>query len=351
MREPPSIPEEHLRACLREHYGLSAVTLEFLPVGFDSRAGVYRVVNEQRKSFLLKATSGPLYEPGCLVPRYLADQGIAAAVAPLPNTQGGLWSRAGDSGDWTVTVYPFIEGETGWDPAMTDAQWEAVGTTLRRIHQVTLPPGGFPSIRHETFDPTQYGRWVRTFDAQHAPARGGSRLEQTLRARWMEHRTTIHEVLTMLESLAGVLRGRSGPYVLCHADLHPANVIRDHANCVFVIDWGDAMLALKERDFLFVGEPPADDSESGGAPPFFRGYGQVEIDWVALTYYRCERVVQDLIECAQCVCFRDDLGEESKADELRLFGDIFAAGDEVDAVWATAAHLPPDLRFRTGAAS
>jgi spectinomycin phosphotransferase len=120
---------------------------------------------------------------------------------------------------------------------------------------------------------------------------------------------------------------------------------------VFVIDWDDVMLAPKERDFLFVGEAPVAGSAPDDASPFFQGYGPAEIDWVALTYYRCERVVQDVIECAREACFRDDLGEETKSDAVRLFGAIFAAGDMIDAAWAAAAHLPPDLRSHINAAS
>jgi hypothetical protein len=36
-----------------------------------------------------------------------------------------------------------------------------------------------------------------------------------------------------LEKLAGVLQKQSGPYVFCHADLHPANLIRDSNGHVF----------------------------------------------------------------------------------------------------------------------
>ena len=64
------------------------------------------------------------------------------------------------------------------------------------------------------------------------------------------------------------------------------------------------MLAPKERDFIFVREPQAD--------AFWEGYGQAEIDWMALTYYLWERVVQDVIECTEDVFFRDDWGEESQ---------------------------------------
>jgi spectinomycin phosphotransferase len=144
-----------------------------------------------------------------------------------------------------------------------------------------------------------------------------------------------------------VLQSRTLPYVISHADLHPANLLRDHLGHVFVIDWDEVMLAPKERDFLFVKESSADSEALPGTPAFFQGYGQTEIDWIALTYYRYERVVQDLIACAQEVFFRDDLGEGTKADSVQLFHAILADGGEIDAASQASAHLPSDLTIPT----
>lgn len=83
MREKPAIPEERLRICLQEHYDFCPVTLEFLPLGLDYDAGVYRVVSEQGTICLLKATIRPLYEPRCLIPRYLNDQGLPRLWLPF----------------------------------------------------------------------------------------------------------------------------------------------------------------------------------------------------------------------------------------------------------------------------
>jgi len=154
MYEQPGIPVDHLRACLQDQYDLIPATFEFLPLGLDSYAGVYRVVSEQGTASLLKVTSRPLYEPGCLVPRYLNEQGITSVVAPIPTRSGGLWTQLEE---WTVLVYPFIDGDTSWT-GMTDEQWEEVGAIFERIHQVRLPSFGFESLRKETFDPTEYAR-------------------------------------------------------------------------------------------------------------------------------------------------------------------------------------------------
>ena len=334
MREQPKIPEERLRACLQDQYDLSPVTLEFLPRGQDYHAGVYRVVSEQGTLYLLKVTSRPLYEPGCLVPRYLRDQGITSVVAPVPTKSYALWTKLVD---WTVIVYPFIDGDTSWT-GMTNEQWKEVGTIFKQIHQVRLEPVGFSSLRKETFDPTEYARWVRAFETQHLHSRhGGSGSARALRASWVAHQSTIHTVVTSLEKLAEVLQSRIFPYVICHADLHPANLIRDHAGHVCVIDWDEVMLAPKERDFIFVREPQAD--------AFWEGYGQSEIDWMLLSYYLWERVVQEVIVDTQDVCFRDDLGEETRAEAVQLFDEILAEGGEIDAASQASAHLPSDLNI------
>jgi spectinomycin phosphotransferase len=339
MREPPSIPEQRLRACLQDWYGLIPTTFDFLPLGLDYHAGVYRVRSEQGSDYLLKVTSRPLYEPACLVPRYLRDQGITEVVAPLPTKSNALWAQLED---WRVIVYPFIEGDTSWE-GMTDAQWREVGSVFKHIHQAVLPSQvRLEEMKKETFDAAQYARWIRGFEAEHARAQDGEGTSEcTLRDLWMAHQSTIHAGVTTLEKLAEVLQRRELPFGICHADLHPANLLRDAASHVFVIDWDEVMLAPRERDFIFISELQAE--------AFFQGYGQVEIDWTALTYYLWERVLQDVIACAQDVFSRDDLGEESKADIVQLFRNILESrSSTLTAAYTAMNHLPPDLAAHIG---
>lgn len=170
MREPPRITEEQLRTCLQDQYDLGLVTLEFLPLGHDYDAAVYHAMSKQGTAYLLKVTSRPLYEARCLIPRYLNDQGIASVVAPLRTRSGALWTVLSE---WTVIVYPWISGDSSLI-GMTDEQWKQVGTIFKQIHQVMLPPVGFESLRKETFDPTEYIRWVRTFETQQVHTEAGS---------------------------------------------------------------------------------------------------------------------------------------------------------------------------------
>lgn len=348
MREPLGISTERLYTCLQEHYDLIPATLDFLPLGLDYRAGVYQLVSKQGAVCLLKVRSGTLYEPGCLVPAYLSAQGITSVVAPLPTRNHALWARIEG---WTVIVYPFLEGETSWT-GMTDEQWQKTGSILKQIHQIVPPSSGFESLRKETFDPTGYTQWIKMFEAQHLhESSGESASQHALRSSWLENQSTIHAVVVSLEKLAAVLRRGQLPHVICHADLHPANLLRDRTGHVFVIDWDEVMLAPKERDFLFIKESPTDSETLPGAPTFFQGYGQMDIDWVALTYYRYERVIQDVIACAENVCLRGDLGEGSRESEAQLFQEVLAEGGEIDAATHASAHLSSDLTVPISARS
>jgi spectinomycin phosphotransferase len=328
MREPPKILEQHLRACLQDQYHLSPVTLEFLPRGKDYSAGVYRVVSKEGADYLLKVTSRPLYEPSCLVPRYLSNQGIAAVVAPVPTKSNALWTRLMD---WTVIVYPFHDGDTSLT-TMTDELWQKVGSIFKQIHQATPPSEGFELLRKESFDPSGYARWVHTFESQHLHLHDGeSASKLAFRDSWVAHQATIHTGVTLLEKLAERIQARSFPYVICHADLHAANLIRDAAGHVFVIDWDEVMLAPRERDFIFVRSPQAD--------AFWQGYGVIEIDWMLLSYYLWERVIQDVIEDAQNVCFKDDLAEETRAHLAQVFHASLVGGSNLNAAYKASAHL------------
>ncbi len=357
MSDALTIPAERLRACLRERYGLAVDIIERLSLGLDSSARVYRVVSATGLAYLVKARSAAFYEASCAAPRYLADQGIAAVVAPLPTLEGALWTRLDAVRDWVIAVYPYIAGISGWRPAMSDAQWRATGAIFRQIHDAPLPLAGSMALRRESFEPERYAHEVAEIEARHGEAESGTPTVQALReqsrSQWTAHRATIHALLAAMETLAPTLRLGAGPLVICHADLHPGNLLRDDAGGVFVVDWDDVMLAPKERDFLFVGDPRAgrkdaavgtDGAGGADAASFYQGYQVETIDWLALTYYRCERIITDVIECARDVFFRGDTDDDVIADAAGLLNAVLAPGDGMAVgVRQAASQLPPGL--------
>ena len=95
------------------------------------------------------------------------------------------------------------------------------------------------------------------------------------------------------------------------------------------------MLAPKERDFLFVRPPHVD--------AFFQGYGQVEIDWVALTYFLWNGRPRFASSVPTSV-LQGDWAEESRAEAVQLL-DVILAEDRshIEAAYQASAHLPGNL--------
>jgi spectinomycin phosphotransferase len=196
---------------------------------------------------------------------------------------------------------------------MTAAQWSHVGATFRRIHEAALPPEGFAGIRSERFDPSEYATAVTELGDRFAQPPGDSPAEHEIRSLWVKYRSVTDEILVTMREFAEALQGPEFRVGVCHADLHAANLLRDRPEHAYVIDWDDVMLAPKERDLIFVRDQ--DDPEGS---PFFDGYGQADVDWGALAYYRYERVITDLIAYAQ-EAMLPDLSAETKAESVRRF--------------------------------
>lgn len=337
MREKPNIPDIEIQAVLQSEYGLANTAIEFLPLGLDTRAGVYRIASDDGAAYLLKVTQRlPLYAASLQAPRTLHDHGIDAIVAPIRTLSNTL--QVAIAG-WAAMLYPFIEGISGWDVRLNDAQWRNLGETLNRIQALDLPQNELGPIKQEIFNPGSYSDWIQVFESTELNNEHGTSNERTLRALWREHQSEIDRGMRLMEQLGVYLQRQTIDHVICHADLHPGNMIRTTGDKVFIVDWDEVMLAPKERDFLFIKGVHEPDRNSY---PFFQGYGHVEIDWVALTYFIWERVITDLIVCAQDT-FRADLEEATKAEAIDLFAIIMSDEGEVTTARKAEARLPGSL--------
>lgn len=338
MLEKPAISELEIETCLQQSYGLHPASLDFLPWGNDANGWVYRVSGADGASYFLKLKQGALYPAAYLAPGFFKDQGITSVVAPLPTRANELWAPLGNL---TAILYPFIEGDNGWNNGLPGQRWQELGAAVKSIHSLEPPAYLLETLRKERFDLQEYLE-LHTLDRQLYIMEGKDALEREFIAIWKAKRPIITGLLNQMVKLAAILREASLPLVICHADLHPGNVLLDPGGPLFIIDWDDVMLAPKERDFLFV---EVGDLAESQPPPFFQGYGKVAINWLALAYYRCERVIQDVLAFAQDVFFRPDFGPENRASSVGWFGSIFEPSGEVEATLATARQLSSSLIF------
>jgi spectinomycin phosphotransferase len=328
MREPPSnLADDALLDALRRAYRQAVTRITFLPLGHDSSAWVYRADAEDGTPYFLKVRTRVDNRPALAVPFALHEQGVTQVVAPLPAAGGELWASAGD---YAIILYPFVEGRTGMEQGMSDAQWRAYGAVMRQVHAAAVPAELAAGMRREDFSPG----WAPSLRAVDAAVAAGSLEGEERRDTaqfWTERRDTIHHLLERAESLGRRLAASALPLVLCHADVHTNNVLLEPDGRAWLVDWDETMLAPKERDLMFVlggGISRALVSERDEAL-FLEGYGEAAADRLALAYYRYAWAVNDIGAYGAEVFLRPDLGPVTRRAALQSLRTLFAPGEIV----------------------
>jgi spectinomycin phosphotransferase len=299
MLTPPDIATATIIAFLGEHYGLRARQATFLPIGADANAAVFRVETADDIPYFLKLKRGDFDEIAVSIPAYLHAHGIPRVMAPLATTTGQLWA-SGHGFTWIL--YPYFEGENGFRQPLSDAHWVALGQSLRAVHTSQLPPELASRAPREDYGP----RWrdiVMRYDRQveaHVYDDHNDPFARRLAAFWRTRRDEIHAMVERADGLGQMLQqptGAADAFVLCHTDLHAGNVLlseRDELELA-IVDWDAPIFALKERDLMFPGGGIGGIWDTAREEAlFYQGYGATDIDPVALSYYRYERIVEDL---------------------------------------------------------
>jgi spectinomycin phosphotransferase len=264
-----------------------------------------------------------------LVPRALIDRGIGHVLAPLRTRSSGLWCPLGDD-DSTVVLYPFVRGKNAKAAGLSDDQWREFGSTLRAVHESGLGERFRGQLRAETFT-LPSAAVARRLLADLDGATFASPAAARFAAFWLDNAARIRGLLARAEELGARLRAKTFDHVLCHADIHGANVLVGEDSRIWLVDWDGPLLAPRERDLLFVvgsriGRPVAPEEEDW----FFDGYGPAEVDPVALAYYRYERRIEDLGEIGERVFLDPTLGEPARGVAAEAAMGLFAPGGDLD---------------------
>lgn len=121
-------------------------------------------------------------------------------------------------------------------------------------------------------------------------------------------------LISLAEKHAQTLRTQSQEYILCHSDIHAGNILIDANGDLYIVDWDNPILAPKERDLMFIGGGQGFRGYSIHEEEtlFYEGYGQTQIDLVALAYYRYERIIQDTAVFCEHIFSCSGSGEDRK---------------------------------------
>lgn len=327
MIEKPEIEDDKIIDTLNQNYSIQAVRVEFLPIGNDSSAFAYRVDTRDGTSYFLKLKKNLSNLAGLFVSRFLKDSGIQQVVAPLATNTQELWANLDR---FRLILYPFVVAVEAMQVGMSNSQWMEFGSTLKQIHSAGLSTDISQYVNRETFVP-KWSSVARELDEQVRSKKYDAPVQKELARFWKGHSQTVHTLIERTERIGKHLQQADLEFVLCHADIHTANILLTQEHEIFIVDWDDTLLAPKERDLMFVSGVGTAQEKS-----FFNGYGNVEFNQLALAYYRYEWCVQEIGDFGARVFMAEDGGEDTKQDAVEGFIKLFSQGDVIEGALNTS---------------
>lgn len=134
--------------CLSTNYGIEDITLTFLPLGADTNASIYKAQTLDQKSYFIKLKRGHHHDISVEIVELLKSAGIREIIPPVKTIHNRTTQRIDD---FTLIVYPFVEGQNGFNRNLTNDQWTTLGKALRQVHEVEVPLPVQNQIRRETY--------------------------------------------------------------------------------------------------------------------------------------------------------------------------------------------------------
>jgi len=153
--------------------------------------------------------------------RYLyAVRGFTQVVAPRENRQGectGRYER------YTLTVYPFVEGETIEPGRQTEAYASGLASLLGTFHQ---HDAGLPfQVPKQTFDQSHEETIARALRTVEAAGPLANPMQERLRELLLAHRSNIRTTVETMRQLTTAVRRLDIDWVLTHGDPNWENIL------------------------------------------------------------------------------------------------------------------------------
>ena len=329
MIEKKFLPEERIMNCLEANYGIKDAVLTHLPLGADMNALIYKAKASSKLSYFVKIKMGHHHDISIDIVEFLHNAGLKEIIAPVQTNQGHSTLLVDD---FTVIVYPFIEGQDGFSRNLRHDQWVTLGKALRQIHEIDIPLSIQNRLRRETYSP-KWRKIVRSLYT-HATHPSGDEIAMKLWTFLKDNATTIHRLVDRADQLAQKLQTHSPLFVLCHSDIHGGNVLIDKDDSLYIVDWDEPMMAPKERDLMFIGGGVANVwNKPDEEMLFYQGYGKIEVNRELLAYYRYERIVEDIADYRQMLLMTT--AGENRPILFKHFMDMFEPRGVVDIAFKT----------------
>jgi spectinomycin phosphotransferase len=330
MIENLTLSDQHIIDCLNTHYGITVITLTFLPLGADENAATYKVQTKDF-SYFVKLKHGH-HELGAIIQTLLHNSGIQQIISPV-KTQDNRPTHY--INNLTLIVYPFIEGTNGFNCTLTNDQWITLGKALKQVHSFNMPLLIKDQIQRESYSP----KWRKAVQViyTHIDIEPSIADDTALKLLTFmkEQRGTIQRLVDHADQLGKQIQKQSPEFVLCHSDIHGGNILITNDGTLYIVDWDQPIMAPKERDLMFIGGGVGNIWNNSYEEKFFyKGYGKTKISKKILAYYRHERIVEDIALYAQKLLLTSSGGKD-RPTMYKHFTDMFEPNGVVDIAFAS----------------
>ena len=107
---------------------------------------------------------------------------------------------------------------------------------------------------------------------------------------------------------------------------------------IYIVDWDEPIMAPKERDLMFIGGGVANVwNDPREEMLFYKGYGKTEVNMAMLSYYRHERIIEDIALYGQDLLLTTAGGEE-RTQVFKFFVGMFEPNGVVEIALKTQDH-------------
>lgn len=308
--------DQTLISWVRDDFAADLASVERVTSGADENAATWRGVAADGGAYAIKLTSGGS-AAGLVVPAYLVRHGVRGVPAPVPATDGRVYTERGGK---RLSVVPWV-GDRKAVGAMSEARWRAYGALLATVHATPIGPDVAAVLPVDTYRHDRWAGVVRTLDEARVP---GDEIGRATVEKWREVSHAANALLRAADELGAELRARGTPGVICHADPHLANALLGAGDELWLIDWDDAMLAPPELDLMLllggmgdIGPVTAEELSW-----LFAGYGPVDPDAELVAYFRCRRALEDAAGWASQALDAGRWTPDERAHALRVVGFV-----------------------------
>ena len=241
---------------------------------------------------------------------------------------------------YTITVYPFVEGDPVEPGQQTEAYASGLASLLGAFHQLgrRLP---FP-IPKETFDYPFEAPILKALRTVEAPGQLANPVQEQLRELMLTHRSNIFTTLETMSQLAVEVRRLDLDSVFIHGDPNWANILVDRSGALHLLDWDDLALGPPEHDLVFFS-----DRSPARFEAFLRQYlainegARLHSELFAFYHYRW--TLQEIADYTTRILFRNVNPAEDEHNWAELQPYVPAAhaamADGIQQIEATLARI------------